>query len=267
MYNPIQVAIARVFSNIPQRLLEESFRKYSHLGPIDQVIVQKIIQGKVAVDCNLVGGKVKDIPLLLDYHESTSWGIPEANLNEGRYSLYRVPPEVRDNLPMVSVSHVTYPRNLAGNPLGIQANDGNYLSDMVDQVLESHTFSRSYVSPMAEIMAGDLIRLNPAQNNHIDWIVTVKLTYDVDFSNLNQSAVLSFAKLVELATKAYIYNELIIDLDRVAMVSGTQLGSIKQIVDGYVDASKEYDEMLEVNFTGGATLDPKRLATIYSHMI
>jgi len=151
--------------------------------------------------------------------------------------------------------------------MGVYNNFGNTMNDMVDQVLESHTFNNSRITPMAELLAGDLVRLIPGQSSHVDWVISARLAYEPNFSNLNQSAVLSFANLVVLATKAFIYNELIISLDEVSTMMGVEINTVKQIIESYAEADKEYDEMLTEQFTGGAQLDPRRMAILFNHML
>lgn len=268
MNNPIQVAIAKIFSEIPSEILNLTFRRIHPTLPLDQIIINEVIRRKVYNDCNIVGGKVKEIPLLLSYHESTVYGLPETTLHEGRYSLYRIPPAARDNLPISSISHMTYPSLIASNGMnGLYCYQGNTVADFADQVLESHTLSRSYTTPIGELLSGDLIRLNPSQHNHIDWIVSVKLEYDLNFSNLNQSAILSFGKLCLLAVKAYIYNNLIIQIDKAYIIGGVELTTIKDIVAGYIESSREYDELLTEKFIGAVTLDPRRMQNILKHMM
>jgi hypothetical protein len=51
--------------------------------------------------------------------------------------------------------------------------------------------------------------------------------------------------LVEFAVKAYIYNELIVDIDMGELQGGQQLGIFKQIVEGYADAEQNYQDKLK----------------------
>ena len=67
------------------------------------------------------------------------------------------------------------------------------------------------------------------------------LEADSEFSHLAPASVLAFSKLVEYATKAYIYNNLIVEIDYAELSGGMALGRLKEIVEGYSDANELYE--------------------------
>lgn len=68
------------------------------------------------------------------------------------------------------------------------------------------------------------------------------LTSDSEFSNLKRSSWRIFSELVVLATKAYIYNNYIIQMDQNELIGGSPIGMFKTIVEGYSDADQMYLE-------------------------
>ena len=76
----------------------------------------------------------------------------------------------------------------------------------------------------------------------------------------------TLAKMVTLATKAWIYNNLIIDIDRAAMECGADVGKIKEIIEEYRDANQLYDEQRPLWF-GAQMLDSDVRQRLYVYSI
>ena len=70
------------------------------------------------------------------------------------------------------------------------------------------------------------------------------LSYDDQLSALPMRAYRHFSTLVEHAVKAYIYNELIIQIDAGELRYGQNLGVFKTIVEGYSDSNQNYLDYL-----------------------
>ncbi|MNY68424.1 hypothetical protein D3C86_2061840 [compost metagenome] len=68
------------------------------------------------------------------------------------------------------------------------------------------------------------------------------MSHDPNLSNIPPSFADPFTELVILATKAFIYNRAIIELDEGAIRGGASLGRIREIVDSYADANVMYKE-------------------------
>ena len=115
--------------------------------------------------------------------------------------------------------------------------------------------------PTPILKEGHLVYIYPPQSAHIDWILVCRLAYDDEFSNLNDSAVYSLMQLIECATKAYVYNTLVLKIDAAKLEGGYEFGKFKEIVESYADQNEKYDELL-LNFRGGALLDPERIARV-----
>ena len=70
------------------------------------------------------------------------------------------------------------------------------------------------------------------------------LANDENFSHLQIRSIPYFTRLCELATKAYIYNEYTIKMDKGRIEGGAEIGRFREIVDGYADAEEMYQEYL-----------------------
>jgi hypothetical protein len=91
-------------------------------------------------------------------------------------------------------------------------------------------------------------------NGHLRCI----LANDEDYNNLQMRSVLAFCKLVELAVKAYIYNEYIVRIDMAFLSGGQEIGRFKEVVDTYSDSELAYEEYLKNVWTKVAFMnDPE----------
>lgn len=270
MQSPVEYALKKVIAKIPPKVLNVAFPVHVgnvHVSVTEQVRT-KVINAIVLPDINLGSGKSKNIVLQKKFHEATVYGPDEKFTNVGMYSLYRIPPEEREGLMISSVSALRAPyqyyNNVPEHYMGI--NPRVNASVLAQAVIDTHSMQGVIMLPVPELLAGDLIRLNPAQHNHLDYVVQCKLEYNENMFNLNPDAIQALGKLVVAATKAYIYNMCITDIDRVKMAYGTEQGTIQQIIDSYNDQAERYEELLE-EFRGAATFDTKTLRNILQYML
>src|SRR5262249_50995141 len=70
------------------------------------------------------------------------------------------------------------------------------------------------------------------------------LAADETMSHLQLRTYPKFAKLVEHAVKAYIYNQLIVNVDIAELYGGHALGIFKEIVGEYKDENELYETYL-----------------------
>lgn len=270
MHNTMRMVLSNIHSSIPDDILSLAFNPENNVMSIDEIIHKKIIVDKVMMDCNLVGGKRKEIVLTYDMVEPAKFTEQEATLMmSGAYSLYRIPPEVRDYKPIISVVKVSYPKYINVGPQSyLRPAGGANAMKLANAVIESHTFKSALITPTAEVVpgAGDLIQLRPAQWTQVNWLLICNLEYDERFNNLNPQAVRSFMKLTLCATKMFIYNKLITVFDQARIIHGSEHGVMKDIVYKYEGEEEKYDELLD-EFTGGAILDLQRQQELIYSML
>lgn len=270
MNNAIDISLSQIYNTIPRELLELAFRDpsdpASRYAQLHEVIINKVINGRILKDCNVFGGKPKLITLQLSFMEPGTITQTEQIMGLGSYCLYRIPPEEREHVPITEVASCHYPGYMNVWPGHHPYASGSSLVNMAQDVLQSHTFSNAPPTPIPELLAGDLVRLNPPQHHHLDWVVNCRLGYDQQFSNLNVSAIRPLAQVAEHATKAYIYNKLIIQLDKAYIVGGAEMGSVLRIVEGYADSEARYIELLD-QFSGSTKLDPMTMRTILQYAL
>lgn len=272
MNNPIEHCLNQIFYRIPNEILNNVFQEASQTGfplPTHEVIRQKIIVGRVLKECNIYGGKLKYIPLKAEYEESVDQSQLYSMSQYPNFKIYRIPEEEREGVEISDVIEVNPPMSNSGQipyPNAGLSGGGSTAQSKANDVLESYTGNTYFPKPMVELMSGDLVRLSPANYIMVDWVLTVKLCFDQNFTNMNNSAIMPMADLCVAATKSYIYNQLIIQLDRVSMEAGTELSNFRSIIEGYEPAEDEYRELLQ-QFAGGNQLDPQRMRQVLYHML
>jgi hypothetical protein len=266
----LDIALTQVFNTIPPEILNLAFmgpsRFMTQAVPQQQLIVEKVIQARVLKDCNLMGGKSKMIPLLSSYIEDIPTGYTDRIIGVSASCVYRIPKEEREFVPITEVAGCYYPGYIRAGTGTHPNNPGINLMNIAQGVLQSHTFPNNPPTPIPELLAGDLVRLNPPQSYHVEWILTCRLGYDPQLSNLNTSAIKPFANLVEYAVKAYIYNTMLIKIDTAFIQGGQELGSVLRVIETYSEAEQRYTELLD-QFSGSTKLDVQTLSTILRYAI
>ena len=138
---------------------------------------------------------------------------------------------------------------------------GSTAGDLACQAITSVSGAGTLYHPTPILKEGNLVYVYPPQSAHIDWILVCRLAYDDEYSNINDSAIMPLARLIECATKIFIYNTLVLKIDAVRIEGGYEMSKFRDIVESYQDQFDRYDELL-MEFRGGALLDPERMARI-----
>ena len=272
MNNVIDKILTEIRFNIPEEILKLGFmpsdaNAYDSVLSLDELMLTTVIRARVLKDANIYGGKTKDIVLRPEYREKLTRNRDDAQMNTGPFSLYRIPADERENSPISEVHHLIYRGNYAGyvpNTNGWQG--GVNLMTLGNAILDSHTFASMPPRPKVELLSGDLVRLIPSQHSQEIWVMTCRICYDENFTNLNTSAINPLADLCVCAVKSYIYNRLIIQLDRGQIEAGTEIGTFKSIIEGWSDQYDRYKELLDL-FRGSILLDPLFMTKLLPYML
>lgn len=237
---PIGRACAEMKFRIPPRILDIVFIKrneYLRQAPmsIDDHILNEVLRPRVLVDCNLVGGA--EVLIRLD-------GFQTDRPNDYT-SIYRIPKEVTNGRTITSVLNITFADPTRISSYGVAAGCQNTpmlqaAQGVMDAMGAIPMTSTAYTQIIGEnvIMVRDTIVL-PANS-----FLRCLLSYDDELSHVQIRSYPAFVKLVELAVKAYIYNQSIIEMDMGELFGGHQLGRIKEVIDSYADANIQYEEYL-----------------------
>lgn len=241
--NAIQKALADIKFKIPRPVLEEVFLRQEGFTStikmpvsLDYRIREKVIDARVIPDCNLVGGTEVAIPL---QDVVPQWIDPYK-------VVFRIPKSLTENRSITRVYSLSYGHGGAPNISGGFPNQGgSAMMRAASAMLDSHTpipdVSNAHVQLIGENTVLAHANITPQPYLYLRCV----LEADDEFTHLKPTSYKAFSKLVEFATKSYIYNNMIIPMDQGVLSGGMPLGRFREVVDGFADADELYDQHFE----------------------
>ena len=239
--NMIEKALMEVRNRIPREILEITFQKTDYMGrplpiSIDTLIREKVIDARVMVDCNIAGGE--QILIKLD-EVSPQWVEPPYS------AVYNVSKSLTRGKSITTALSIGYGNMAAaGNAYQAQFNT-SAMMDATNQVLQSHLSIPMVSTASVELIGDNVIYVRDSMSIPQTLWLRCVIENDENLNNMGIRYALDFAKLVELATKAYIFVNINIHLDVGQLHGGMNLGKIGDIVDSYADANELYDTFME----------------------
>ena len=251
--NLIQYAISEIKNTIPYDILNLAMAydekpEVLNLTSLEFKIEEKIIKNRVATDANIVGGIEILIPL-------TSVSMVAY---ENYYCIFDIPAEARNNKEIMSVLGLGYLPNIGflgfnsinSQPFGIQnLNNANSLVNVIDKVGTSYSDVGLMNNTHTELIGNNRVLIYAAYRSIINHALKCRLENNENFSNIQPRSYKSFSLMCILATKAYIYNKLIVALNSGFLQAGQELGVVKQIIEGYESAEEEYRTYITEKWT------------------
>lgn len=242
--NAIRMAINSAKQTIPRQILEDVFVRRFQIdrsSPIslDERINEEVILKMVLPDCQIEYGIISYLPL--------ANARVERIYNQGFeyqaiYELDKTITGGRNTMSALAISYVnpylsawsntTRPN---GNSTILQA--ANSLSQTTSQIPMTSSARVSLINGNT-ILVRDTTMLPTSS-----YLMCIMENDDL-LNTIRPKSIPYFKKLINLAIKAYIYNELVLDLDQGKLVGGQELGRYREIVDSYSDAHEQYEELL-----------------------
>lgn len=244
--NPIERAIAEAKWQIPMEILNRAFAPKAIFGRatalnIDSVIRSKVIDARVKVDCDLVGGTQLDIPLRNIHPEQ----VPLPSGTPYSWSLvYHIPMTLTQNRQISRVLWIANTISPISGTYTYASYNGSALGNAAMGVMQSQAPIPSMSTARVDIIAPNTVMVSDTNQWPYDATMRCFVENDPDFTLLPAGAIRPFCKLCILAIKAYIYNALIIQMNTAEITMGQELGRFKEVVDGYADSNQLYDEYL-----------------------
>ena len=270
MIDALNRAFARIYNVIPKQVLEAAFNPMQEDVSLDEVIKEKVLLARVRDDLSVRAGKLKRFMLTLDMCKYTSSPSPYALGVSGSYSTFLVPPEEREHRDIACILQLRFPYSINTSSTGSFYNScsvkGNSLGNLACAALNAQTGGNVLTNPQGILHPGNIITLDPPAYAFVPWQCTVRLKYDDNFSGMDVTEIAPFTQLCEQAVKAYIYTNLIFDIETNLVYRGMDLGIIKDIVNGYSDANEKYDELI-IACGGANVFDPDRLKILLTKMV
>lgn len=260
--NLVKEAIGNLQFVIPPEILEATFlnKNYyvkNHVFSLDYAIKEKILVGRVFKDCNMVGG----IQTIISMQGLPYEVIDRVNM------IVRVPMEKTQGRLITTVLNISIADYFAvGMGVPMQSNRGALLG-ATDKVVDALLPIPNVSNTAVKLIDQNTILINGIPNVPNNCYLRCILENEAEFNNILPASYPDFFKLVELATKAYIYTNMRIKVARSAMVGGHDLGVFREEVDSYADANTLYREHLETRWVKVAFLnDPESRARHLKHV-
>lgn len=243
MFNAITYALNELNFSISRELLEISFitdedRKSFIPVSVESQIRKRIIENKVLVDCNLYHGTTMHVPLSdLIPHRKDDFTVT-----------YEIPKSRTAGRPIMAAIAVTY-----GNSFPANATFGNMpgrsaLSDAAAQVLNSHSQIPLVSTAAVDLVGDNVICVRDTIIVPTQLWLDCRVANDEAMNHLQPANFGSFAYLVELATKAWIYTNVRIPMDMGRIHGGSDLGRIREELDSFSEALRDYRTFVEEDY-------------------
>ena len=238
--NIIQKALDEIRYEIPNEILTQAFVDPALVRrglPIsmDTLIRQAVIEPRVMVDCNLVGGVQVTIPLNSiqpEYYDQTSM-------------IYRIPKTLTQGRSIISVHELTIgDASLLGNA-SLATQESSALINAAQGMLRANLPITSPSTAYVQLVGENTVYISENYSLPSNLYLRCVIENDSSFSHIKPQSYHDFAMLCKYATKAYIYTKLAIATDTAQLHAGMALGRFKEFIDGYADANELYGTFLK----------------------
>lgn len=238
--NPVTKALQELGYRIPRAVLEKTFlsniRPFSLMPTsLDARIREIVIEPRVMVDCNLMGGTEVHIPL---------GGVPRQQMDNFTF-VYRVPKNLTQGRTITRALSVTYGQTgYIGHTSNIPVRESSAIMDAASGMINSLLPIPMVSTAQCQLIGENTVMVNDTVAVPADIWLRCWIENDAGFNHLQPTSYKDFSRLVELAVKSYIYNHNVITMDRAYIHAGMELGQFKAIIDSYADAEENYQTFL-----------------------
>jgi len=249
----ISYAISKIKSmGIPMQVLNLAFLKKPNLfgisTSIDSQIRDLVIEPIVLKDLNVVGGK----PLTIDVN--TCYVDFYQNTFNTQNIVIKVPYEITGKKRIIEATELLLINNnkqfnMSTDPLTFGISK-KFDFNMSTYNAGTPITNLELIGPNTILVYDNVVSLGQAYLNVI-------VEYNKNGSDIKRRYWLEFYKLCLLATKAFIYNKLIVDMNVGFIYNGHELGKVNETIESYADAAEQYEELLETKWRKITFLEDK----------
>lgn len=254
MSNPLIYAVNEIKSTIPYEVLHAGMmideqNATSNLTSLEEKILTKVIRKRVLLDANIVGGIESIIPLI----------NVQPSYYEHFYTVYNIPNELTMNKQIISALSLSYlpvnnsqiqfgsfygNNNVNHNNAFGGGGDYNPFISIANRIGNSSAPNGVLSNAHIELVAYNTLLIYAHFRTLVNYGVRVVLENDSNLSNIQPRSYKNFGTLCVLATKAYLYNKLIIPINSGMLSGGQELGMFKSILENYSSAEEDYSTYL-----------------------
>jgi hypothetical protein len=244
----IKKAVDEIKFSIPMEILQQVFVKPSRHwrdtpASLDDSIINTVIKPQVMVDMDLVGGTEVMIPL---------WIVPQ-KLVDLYMTIYNIPKDLTQGRSITSVLSVSYVTSSMFSAVpGYQVFDPCSVSAVLQAgqaAFDAMNTIPAVSSANVSLIGDNVVLVQDAAPPIGHGFLKAIIANDSNLGNIQLRSIPVFTELCELAVKAYIYNNLVVKMDRGAIYAGHELGSFMAQVNKYEDARTMYKDYLKTKWT------------------
>ena len=249
--NALIYSLNEINHQIPKELLHAGMmvdeqESTAYLTSLDDKILRKVLKKRVLLDANVVGGVEIIIPL----------NNLQPSFSEHFYTVYNISPELTNNREIISALSLAFmPANgyfgqvgnyygsgssVSGNSTLSGFNSFNPVMGVADRIGNAASSNGVLSNAHLEIVAYNTILVYAHYRTLANFGIRVLLENDSNLNNIQPRSYKQFSFLCVLATKAYLYNKLIIAINSGYLSGGQELGMFKNILENYASAEEEY---------------------------
>lgn len=251
--NAINYAINEIKYSVPYEILYAGMTidedpLIVNMSSLEDKVLNKVFKKRVLMAANVVGGIELIIPIASVMPTYT----------EPMYTVYHIPPElVMDKEIMSALSLAYLPTSGfmgvtggAGNPgsstITGSTNYGNNTATMnvANRIGSSFNAAGIISSAHLEIVARNTIAVYAYYQTLSNYGMRVVVQNDENLNNIQPRSYPALGKLGVLATKAYLYNKLIVPINSGYLSGGQDLGMFKTILESYAEAEEMYQAFM-----------------------
>ncbi len=231
-------------ADIPDMILEDAFipprdRRARVSRSVESYIRKQIFERRIIPDLS----RMRGVELSLNLSD-----LPYEKI-QNYQRIYRIPMEKTQGRAIVSaqlgVLNVTsnYAEAMPG-----QSNIRGSISTLqyaAMRVVASNSPIPNIGNAEIEEIVDNVIKINDYQNFSADMSIICKLSYSNDLSEIRSAYYIDVCDLALAATKAYIYRNLSLMVDKTRLDAGRDFGRYKEFIDEYRDAHQQYRDILD----------------------
>jgi hypothetical protein len=250
--NAIQKALDEAKFRIPRQVLDQVFmtinRRAWQRQPIslDEWMMREVIRPRVLIDCNLVGGT--------EFFVSLDGLMTERG--DDFTTIYRIPKERTQGRSILSVINITFTDPTQLTNIGSTNTQGSSMMLRVAEgIMDAHGAIPIVSSARCQLIGENVVMVRDNTFLPANCFLRVILANDENMSHIQLRSYHHFAKLVELAVKAYIYNHMRIEMAEAVLSGGQSLGVINDVINEFSDSEDVYQDYLREKWTKVAVMN------------
>lgn len=239
-------AVSEIKAQIPFDILKlatyiDEPPELANLTTVEDKLIKKVLRKRVLVDANMSGGMEVIVPL------TTLTFVRQDHY----YAIYQIDREYTMGRNIISALGIAPLPSMTGLPYsGIGSNTvygcrENPLMAVANRIGSAAAPDVSPHTAHIEVIGPNTILVNSYFNTNSNLGLRCIIENDEDLNNIQPRSRKAFSYLCVLATKAYIYNRLIVPISSGQLQFGQELGVVKDIVSSYESAEEDYRTYLK----------------------